>query len=55
MKEDPTTKVPPCIGCEKTGCGPYHDKCPAYREYKEAMKQVYKTRLIKMCTYTIRK
>lgn len=28
---------PPCIGCANSGCGVYHDKCPAYKEYKEKM------------------
>ena len=24
----------PCKGCEKAGCGSYHDVCPAYSEWR---------------------
>ena len=27
----------PCRGCEKVGCGSYHDQCAAYQEWKKYM------------------
>ena len=26
----------PCKGCEKAGCGAYHDKCEDYKEWDNA-------------------
>lgn len=26
---------PPCIKCEKRGCGAYHEQCKAYLEFRE--------------------
>lgn len=26
---------PPCAKCENKGCGVYHDKCEAYRKFRE--------------------
>ena len=27
----------PCKDCENKGCGPYHDKCPAYQEWRRQL------------------
>lgn len=27
----------PCKGCEKQGCGAYHDKCEKYQEFLQEM------------------
>lgn len=26
---------PPCLNCERRGCGSYHDICPEYKQYKD--------------------
>ena len=26
-------RQPPCLGCERLGCGSYHDECEKYLEY----------------------
>ena len=28
-------KIAPCKDCPKKGCGPYHDECPEYQEFKK--------------------
>jgi hypothetical protein len=33
-------KEAPCKNCEKRGCGNYHDKCEAYKQYKEQQNAV---------------
>lgn len=25
----------PCVGCDRNGCGAYHDKCGKFQEYKD--------------------
>ena len=29
----------PCLKCERKGCGPYHDQCPEFIEFKKAVKE----------------
>lgn len=29
----------PCKDCEFQGCGPYHDRCPKYKEWSERMQE----------------
>ena len=37
----------PCMGCERRGCGVYHDECPEYQKYrKEKMKEHEQRKLI---------
>lgn len=26
---------PPCVECDKKGCGSYHDQCEKYKKWKE--------------------
>lgn len=30
----------PCKGCEKAGCGAYHDTCPKYQEWVKEREKV---------------
>lgn len=30
----------PCLECEHTGCGVYHDKCEKYQEYKKENQRI---------------
>lgn len=34
----------PCFGCEKTGCGLYHDECEEYQKYKMERKRINELR-----------
>ena len=29
----------PCKGCEKAGCGSYHDECPKYTEWAKGRQE----------------
>lgn len=31
------TIEPPCLGCERKGCGAYHDKCEKYQAFLAEM------------------
>lgn len=31
--------IAPCVNCPSIGCGSYHDVCPAFKKYKEGVKQ----------------
>ena len=35
---DKTVMDAPCKGCERSGCGPYHDQCEKFQTYKERVK-----------------
>ena len=37
-----TSKVCPCNGCERSGCGAYHDKCERFLEWKKWLDDVNK-------------
>lgn len=32
--------VAPCLNCERSGCGSYHDHCEKYREYVKHKKSI---------------
>lgn len=34
----------PCKDCSNSGCGPYHDECEEYQEFKAEMDEVNKNR-----------
>lgn len=36
---------PPCMGCERRGCGAYHDVCEKYIEYRKLKQKEYTNRI----------
>ena len=30
----------PCKGCERNGCGVYHDQCPVFQEWRKAREEM---------------
>jgi hypothetical protein len=32
-------EIPPCLDCERKGCGAYHDVCEDYQGYKKLMEE----------------
>ena len=40
MRDFSQSKVCPCNGCEKSGCGAYHDKCERFREWRKWLDDV---------------
>lgn len=43
---DKTMMNAPCKGCERAGCGSYHDQCEAFQNYKQAV-STYKKSLVR--------
>ena len=35
----------PCMGCERRGCGAYHDVCEKYIEYRKLKEKEYANRI----------
>lgn len=48
-------RVAPCGNCQNTGCGAYHDICPAYLAYKAESQQerlvIYEQKLVNSLCY----
>ena len=38
-------KTAPCKDCPKKGCGPYHDECPEYQEFRKERDELREKRL----------
>lgn len=32
----------PCLKCERSGCGEYHDRCPEYQKFKIEQARIIK-------------
>ena len=37
----------PCMECPDVGCGPYHDECPKYQEFRNNNLKDYERRIQK--------
>lgn len=45
----------PCIGCDKSPCGAYHDQCEAYTEYKAKMDEEREKKRLDLELYNMKK